>query len=61
MNISEHPLSQIPFDFWLAMLATFIVIALVIFLVSVLIKPVKSFFRKHHENRQNEVVKHDLD
>lgn len=60
MNISDHASAQVPFDSCLAMLATFVVLAPVIFLISVLIKRVKSFFKKNNKNHQNEVVKHDF-
>lgn len=61
MNISEHPLSQIPFDFWLAMICALIVLVLVIFLISVFVKRAKAFFKKSNKNRKNEVVVNDLD
>lgn len=61
MNISDHAISQIPFDFWLAMICALIVLALVIFLISVFVKRAKAFIKKRNKNRQNEVVKHDLD
>lgn len=61
MNISDHPISQIPFDFWLAMICAVIVLALVIFLISVLVKRAKAFFKKSNGNRKNEVVVNDFD